>query len=64
MQPRWVEGMKIKKGVLIGKYYKSFDMAVKAYEQMSDFMKKRKSLIQIGDTFLIVGKSQIEAIKL
>ena len=60
-----IEEIKIKKGALLGRYFKSLDKAVDYYNKMSKEMQERQSVIQFGDgQVMIVGNSEIEAIRI
>lgn len=55
--------MKTKKGVLMGQIFYSLPAALEVFGKLSDEIKKRKVLVQVGDAWMIVGKSQLKAIQ-
>ena len=60
-----MEEIKIKKGALLGRYFKSLDKAIDYYNKMSKEIQERQSVIQFADgQTMIVGNSEIEAIKI
>lgn len=58
--------MKVKKGALIGKYFRSLEQAEKFYNSVLPApMKDRQSIIQFkSGECMVVGNDQIKAIKL
>ena len=58
--------MKVKKGILLGRYFKSLEQAEKFYNSvLSAPMKDRQSIVQFpGGECMVVGNEQIKAIKI
>ena len=47
----------------IGKYFKTANKAIKAYNKMSKTMRKMQSVCEVGGGYFIVGNSTIKALK-
>ncbi len=60
--------IKIHKGALIGRFFHDFNSAVRYYNKISETMRKRQCVVEVSmdniPRYLIVGNSQLEAIKL
>ena len=60
--------IKVKKGVLIGKFFHDFDDAVYYYNNLSTIERKMKCIVELHldyiPRYLIVGNSQVEAFKI
>jgi len=45
----------------IGKYYKTAEAAIKAYDELLEDRKKNQSICELNGSYFIVGNSTIEA---
>lgn len=48
-------------GVLMGKYYKTFEAAQEAFLKLSEWDQKNKVIVEFENAFMIVSNEQVKA---